>query len=236
MVEHAKVPGWRDVIGPRDRRVYAAAGYGERVQPGTRPVLLVIDVTYGFLGREPADIMTAIRTYPNACGEAGWAAVATIERLLPMARTLDRPVIYSAGFSRLGVRGVGLWAAKHPRASHAPADAHEIPTPIAPREGADVLLEKTKPSLFHGTPLLDLLVGAGADTLIVTGGTTSGCVRATVVDAFSYGWPVIVVEDGVFDRGELSHAVDLFDMDQKYANVWSADETIGYLAALTPVN
>ena len=77
---------WREVIGPRDRVIYAAAGYGERVRPGSRPVLLVIDVTYGFVGREPADILTAIETYPNACGEAGWAAVATIERLLPAAR------------------------------------------------------------------------------------------------------------------------------------------------------
>jgi nicotinamidase-related amidase len=234
MAEPTTPGAWRDVIGPRDRAVYAAAGYGERVRPGSRPVLLVIDVTYGFVGREPADILTAIETYPNACGEAGWAAVATIERLLPAARSLERPVIYSAGFARLGVRGVGLWAEKHPRASQTPPDSQDIPPVIAPREGADVLLEKTKPSLFHGTPLLDLLVGAGADTLVVTGGTTSGCVRATVVDGFSYGFPVIVVEDGVFDRGELSHAVNLFDMDQKYANVWTADETLAYLAGLAP--
>lgn len=223
---------WRDVVGARDREIYEAAGYGRRVTPGTRPVLLVVDVTWGFVGRERLPVLESIATYPNSSGEAGWDAMAVIERLLPPVRALGRPVVYSAGFAQLGVRGVGLWASKHPRASHSPADANDIPPRIAPREGADVLLPKTKPSLFHGTPLLELLVAAGADTLIVTGGTTSGCIRATVVDAFSYNYPVIVVEDGVFDRGELSHAVNLFDMDQKYANVMSSDDVLAYLAGL----
>jgi nicotinamidase-related amidase len=90
---------------------------------------------------------------------------------------------------------------------------------------------KTKPSLFHGTPLIDLLVREGADTLVVIGGTTSGCIRATVVDAFSYNFPVLVVEEAVFDRGEVRHAVNLFDLDQKYANVVSAAEARVYLEA-----
>jgi nicotinamidase-related amidase len=225
---------WRDVVGERDRAVYQAAGYGGPVTPGTHPVLLVVDVTYGFVGRERLPILEAIARYPNACGEAGWDAVAVIELLLPPVRALGSPVVYSAGFEQLGVRGVGLWAEKHPKASNAPADQHTIPPSIAPRPGDDVLLPKTKPSLFHGTPLLELLVRAGADTLIVTGGTTSGCIRATVVDAFSYNYPVIVVADGVFDRGELSHAVNLFDMDQKYANVMPSGAVLEYLAGLTP--
>lgn len=223
---------WREVIGARDREIYEAAGYGRPVSPGTRPVLLVVDVTWGFVGRERLPILESIATYPNSCGAAGWDALGVIERLLPPVRALGRPVVYSAGFAQLGVRGVGLWASKHPRASQSPADANDIPPRIAPREGTDVLLPKTKPSLFHGTPLLELLVAAGADTLIVTGGTTSGCIRATVIDAFSYNFPVIVVEDGVFDRGELSHAVNLFDMDQKYANVMSSDDVLAYLAGL----
>jgi maleamate amidohydrolase len=228
----AAAGSWRTFIGPRDRAVYEAAGYGRPVTPGRRPVLLIIDVTYAFLDRERTPIMESIARYPNSCGEAGWAAVEVIERLLPPVRALGRPIVYSAGFAQLGVRGVGLWAEKHPRASSAPADANEIPPAIAPRAGADVLLPKTKPSLFHGTPLLELLVRAGADTLIVTGGTTSGCIRATVIDAFSYNFPVLVVEDGVFDRGELSHAVNLFDMDQKYANVMPSAGVLAYLGTL----
>ena len=224
---------WRSVIGDRDRAVYEAAGYGRPVTPGTRPMLLVVDVTYGFTGRERLPIMEAIARYPNACGPSAWDAVDVIEQLLPPVRALGRPVVYSAGFAQLGVRGVGLWAQKHPRASEAPDDQHDIPARIAPRDGEDILLPKTKPSLFHATPLLELLVRANADTLIVTGGSTSGCIRATVVDAFSFNYPVIVVEDAVFDRGELSHAVNLFDMDQKYANVMAGEAVLRYLDELS---
>jgi maleamate amidohydrolase len=70
------------------------------------------------------------------------------------------------------------------------------------------------------------------DTLIITGATTSGCVRATVADAFSYGFHVIVAEDGVFDRGEVSHAINLFDMDQKYADVMPSADVLVYLETL----
>lgn len=226
---------WRTVATPLDRQVYEAAGYGRRVVPGSRPMLLVIDVTYGFVGRERLPILEAIERYPNACGEDAWRSVEAIAGLLPAARALGRPVVYSAGFSELGIRGVGLWASKHPRASEAPPDANEIVTEIAPGPD-DLVLPKTKPSLFHGTPLVDLLVREGADTLVVTGGTTSGCIRATVIDAFSYNFPVLVVEEGVFDRGEVSHAVNLFDLDQKYANVVPAVEAREYLERLTTEN
>jgi len=225
-------PDWRSLIGKRDRAVYNASGYGQRLQPGHRPILVVIDVTYGFVGHERAPILESIKTYPNSCGEAAWDALGVIARLLPPIRALGRPVIYSAGTAQLGVRGKGLWSQKHPRAIHTvPPDSNQIPEPIAPAPD-DILISKTKPSLFHGTPLVDLLMREGADTLIVTGGTTSGCVRATVVDAFSYNFPVLVVEEGVFDRGELSHAVNLFDLDQKYANVVSSEEVLRYVAGL----
>lgn len=228
MTEPTPSIDWRTIATERDRAVYEAAGYGRRVVPGSRPMLLVIDVTYGFVGRERLPILETIERYPNACGEAGWAAVDAIATLLPPARALGRPVVYSAGFSELGARGVGLWAAKHPRAADAPADANEIVAEIAPAPD-DLLLPKTKPSLFHGTPLVDLLVRERADTLVVTGGTTSGCIRATVIDAFSYNFPVLVVEEAVFDRGEVSHAVNLFDIDQKYANVVSVADARAYL-------
>ena len=221
---------WRTVATAQDRVVYEAAGYGRRLARGSRPMLLVIDVTYGFVGRVRLPILEAIERYPNACGDAGWAAVEEIAGLLPAARALGRPVIYSAGFAKLGTRGVGLWASKHPRASDAPADHNEIVAEIAPAAD-DLVLPKTKPSLFHGTPLVDLLVREAVDTLVVTGGTTSGCVRATVVDAFSYNFPVLVVEDAVFDRGEISHAVNLFDLDQKYANVVTSAEARAYFEA-----
>src|SRR5690606_29047310 len=98
---------------------------------------------------------------------------------------------------------------------------------------ADIVIRKTKPSAFFGTPLVASLIDCHVDTVIIVGGTTSGCVRASVIDAFSYGFSVLVVEEAVFDRGSLSHCVNLFDMDQKYANVLTQADIFEYLDSLT---
>lgn len=222
---------WRDVIPPGDRAIYDAAGYGRRGRRGTSPALVVIDVTYGFIGRERLPILESIARYPNSCGERGWEAMERIARIVEQAREVAAPIYYTAGVTDHAVAHAGRWREKHPRTLDQPDDAQEIPEPIAPRDG-DVVIRKTKPSVFYGTPLLSSLVDRGIDTVIATGCTTSGCVRATVVDAFSNGFATIVVEDAVFDRGELSHAVNLFDMDQKYADVIGTEETIAYLTSL----
>ena len=223
--------GWRDVIPPEDRAIYDAAGYGRRGRRGTSPALLVIDVTYGFIGRERLPILESIARYPNSCGERGWDAMQRIERLVDLAREASVPIYYTAGVTDHAVAHAGRWREKHPRTLEQPKDAHVIPEPIAPRDG-DIVIRKTKPSVFYGTPLLSSLVDQGVDTVIATGCTTSGCVRATIVDAFSNGFATIVVEDAVFDRGELSHAVNLFDMDQKYADVIDTDQALAYLESL----
>lgn len=213
--------------------MYEAAGYGRRDTPGQRPALIVIDVTYGFVGRTRLPILESIATYPNSCGEAGWDAVGPIESVLAAARRAAAPVYFTGGFTEQFARHAGRWREKHPRALAQPNDAHEIVAELRPAED-DIVIRKTKPSAFHGTPLVGALIDAGVDTLIVAGCTTSGCVRATVVDAFSYGFHTIVAEEGVFDRGRLTHAVNLFDMDQKYANVMSAEAVVAYLAKLRP--
>ena len=100
---------------------------------------------------------------------------------------------------------------------------------IAP-ESRDYIVPKLKPSMFFGTPLVSLLRGLEIDTLLVAGTTTSGCVRATVIDAFSYEYKVALVEECNFDRGEASHAINLFDMNAKYADVISLAEAKTYLA------
>lgn len=222
---------WEERIPPEDLAVYEAAGYGRRGSRGTSPALLVIDVTYGFIGREPLPLLESIVRYPNSCGERGWQAMEQIARLLDTARAGGYPIYYTAGVTDHFVRHAGRWREKHPRTLDQPDDAQVIPERIAPHAG-DVVIRKTKPSVFYGTPLLSSLVDQRVDTVIVTGCTTSGCVRATVVDAFSSGFATLVVEDAVFDRGELSHAVNLFDMDQKYADVIAVDEALAYLEAL----
>lgn len=224
-------PTWRDVIPARDRAVYEAGGYGRRDALGTRPALIVIDVTYGFTGRRREPILDSIRSYPNSCGEAGWDAIAPIGRVLAAARRAQAPVYFTGGLTEQRSEHVGRWREKHPRTLEQPADAEEIVAELAPSRD-ETVVRKTKPSAFHGTPLVSSLVDRRVDTLVVTGCTTSGCVRATVIDSFSYGFHTAVVEDGVFDRGELSHAVNLFDMDQKYANVMPSDAVVAYLDAL----
>jgi maleamate amidohydrolase len=222
---------WRQVIPKSDLDVYEAAGYGQRTTVGERPAVLVIDVTYGFVGREPMPILDSIATYPNSCGEDGWKAVPVIGAILDAARTSSAPVYYTAGVTDHSVDHAGQWREKHPVTLHQPADAHDIVDEISPHLG-DVLIRKTKPSAFFGTPLVASLIDKRVDTLVVLGCTTSGCVRATSIDSFSYGFPTIVVEDGVFDRGKLSHAVNLFDLDQKYAQVESGESVVSYLSTL----
>ena len=110
-----------------------------------------------------------------------------------------------------------------------PIKGYEFHADIAPRAG-DILLPKKHPSAFFGTPLASYLIDLRADTLVVTGCTTSGCVRGTVVDAFAYNVRVVVPQDAVYDRSAVSHAVNLFDMSEKYADVMTSAEALAVLA------
>ena len=114
----------------------------------------------------------------------------------------------------------GRLAQKVPAIMNIPEKGYEFPAEIAPREG-DVLLPKKHPSAFFATPLASHLIDLQADTLVVTGCTTSGCVRGSVVDAFAFNFRSLVPHDAVYDRSATSHAVNLFDMASKYADVGS---------------
>jgi nicotinamidase-related amidase len=114
-----------------------------------------------------------------------------------------------------------------------PPGGYEFVAEIAPRPG-DVLLPKKHPSAFFGTPLASYLIERNVDTLVVTGCTTSGCVRGTVVDGFAYNYKVVVPQECVYDRSPVSHAVNLFDMASKYADVRPTAEVLGLLETLAP--
>jgi nicotinamidase-related amidase len=157
--------------------------------------------------------------------------VEVISRLVAAARSGGRAVIYTRGRTVGQVSALGGWAAKNRRAAEDVATGdrrHTIVEELAPAD-TDLVIEKDKPSGFFGTTLVSHLVSRGVDTLVVTGGTTSGCVRATVVDAFSYNFKVVVPVEAVFDRGQVPHKVNLFDLQAKYAQVQPADQTIDYL-------
>jgi maleamate amidohydrolase len=230
------VNGWRDLIPEEDRELFAAAGFGAQPQRrGERPALLVIDVTRSFVGSPGLTRVEAAAEYRTSCGPSAWAAVPVLRRTITAARAADVPVIYTHGQTATRSSDLGRWRDKNTRTAEdleKGDELHHIVDEIAPQP-EDLVLAKRKPSAFSGTSLVADLVERGIDSVYVTGATTSGCVRATVVDAFSLNYLVTVVEDAVFDRGDLSHAVNLFDMQAKYADVVSADEAIRRLSGAT---
>ncbi len=226
---------WDDVLTERDRKVFEKSGYGNRAGFGQRPALLVIDMNYNFVGDHPEPILKSIERFRNSCGEEGWQGVHRIRELLEEARKKHLPTFYTTGHEGGPSLAFGRWHGKNRRGAEDKAatwrKGNEIVAEIAPQEG-DVLIRKQKPSAFFGTPLMSMLNEVQADTVLVTGCTTSGCVRASAIDAFSYNFRVAVVEECVFDRGQASHKINLFDMNMKYADVVSLHETLEYIRSL----
>lgn len=197
---------------------------------GDHPVLLLVDVYREVLGEAPQPLLDALDEWPNSCGLDGWQSLPHIRSLLETCRELHVPVVHVTGMT-----GVPGWRDPRPAIARSGSDAaerarrrYEIVEAVAPLAG-EIVLTKTAPSAFWGTPLIGLLQGMGADTVIVAGESTSGCVRATVVDAKSHRLKVLVPEECVFDRDQACHAINLFDMDQKYADVVPLEEVSAYL-------
>ena len=220
---------WDRFLSDRDR-ARAAAQPAKRKGAGSRPVLLMVDLYRWAFGDGPEPLLDAIRTWPGSCGEAGWQAIPHLQRLLARTRELGIPVVHISGFA-------GMTGWRDVRGAESVADRdrvarrYDLMPETGPVEG-EVVLRKVSPSAFHGTPLVDHLIGLGADTVVVAGESTSGCVRATVVDAKSYRLKVLIPEPCVFDRDEASHAINLYDMDQKYADVLPLDEVLAYLEGI----
>jgi maleamate amidohydrolase len=227
------MPTWDDLLTERDRQVGRHSGYGRMAGLGRRPAVLVIDVNVAFCGDRPEPILESIKRWRNSCGLEAWAAGEKIATLLDAARAKRVPVIYTTALdTRPDGFGTGRSPARNARRTEdletEPEGGNEIHPPIAPKP-QDLIIRKTRPSAFFGTPLVTHLIDLQVDTLLVTGTTTSGCVRASVVDAFSYDYHLAVIEDCVFDRTEASHAINLFDMQQKYADVIDLDAGLRYL-------
>jgi len=226
---------WDQYLTERDKQVFAASGYGTRQGFGKRPAILVIDVNYAFTGERPEPILDSIKKWRTSCGEEGWAGVAVIKTVLDAARPKGVPILYTTGIRRADNWDSGSWAWKNSRNGEdlkikreTNFDGNTIVADIAPGP-KDLVIKKQKPSGFFGTPLLSYLVLLGCDSVIVTGTTTSGCVRATVLDAFSNNFRVTIVEDGCFDRSQASHAINLCDMNAKYADVVGSEEVVRFL-------
>ena len=226
---------WDDAITVRDKMVLNACGYGRVRGLGKRPALVVIDMNYNWVGDRREPVLESIKRIRHSCGEEAWDAVSVVRKLMDKARQKNIPVIYTTGFGA----ETNYESKRRPWKNHrheedetkAFSQRMEIVKEIAPQP-SDIVINKPKPSGFFGTPLQSVLNDYGVDTLLVTGGSTSGCVRATVIDAFSFNYFVAVVEEGTFDRIQLSHKANLLDMNIKYADVMKAEDVARYLDSL----
>jgi nicotinamidase-related amidase len=226
--QHTPRP-WDGVIPDEEQAIYRRAGWGKPTGLGRRPALLIIDVQYRSMGERPMPIREAIDQMSTSCGEYGWRALPHIASLLSVFRELRAPVLYPYVAPK-AEHNRGQFEAKVPGVMNVPQRGYEFLTEIQPRPG-DITIPKFQASAFHGTALTSHLVGLGIDTVVVTGCTTSGCVRATVVDACALNFKVVVPQDAVYDRSQTSHAVNLFDMSSKYADVMPTEDLVKRLHA-----
>jgi len=220
-------PIWNKFLTERDKAVFKTSGYGARGGFGKRPALLIIDVNYAFCDERPMPILESIKRWRNSCGEDAWVAMPYL-----------KAVIYTTGVRREDNWDSGSWTWKNGRSDEdmtsKPAtnvDGNDIVAEIAPGP-QDIVVLKQKPSGFFGTNMASYLTLLGCDSVIVTGTTTSGCVRATVLDAFSLNYRIALAEEGCFDRSQASHAINLCDMNAKYADVVKTSEVLAYFDSL----
>lgn len=213
---------WEQFLTEQDKATLVGKPHRRRGF-GEKPAVLLIDLYRAVYGDKPEPILEAIKRWPASCGPAAWEAIPHIQRLMAAAREMGVPVVHTTG-----MEGMPAWHAHRDAGSGDDQDRIQIIDEVAPTAG-EVVMHKSSPSAFWGTPLVGYLNHLGVDTLIVGGESTSGCVRASVVDGCTNRYRMIVVEECVFDRHEACHAINLFDMNQKYADVISLDEVLEWL-------
>ena len=193
--------------------VYAKQQFGQPIALGTSPALIVVDFVNGFLD-------------PDMFGGGNIvdAAKATVP-VISAFRGNGFPIVYTRVVYAADGSDAGVWCEKAPRLRELVEDdpCSHVADFIAPQDG-DIIIRKTQASAFFGTDLSAILRARGVDTLVVTGATTSGCVRATVIDAISLNFRPVVITDCVGDRALGPHEANLFDIGQKYANMITSDQ------------
>ena len=216
---------WSERLPPEDAA--ALAGYSSReevVSDAEAPVLMVIDVVESFVGAD-VEITEAQKVSRKACGEKAWAAMPGIITLIDAFRSRGLPIIFTRGDPLQQQVGP---ATRRPDAARDAALSNEFQEEVSPKP-QDIIIPKVKASAFFSTPLRAFLTKQNHRTVVLTGCTTSGCIRATAVDGTSSGFGVLVAEDAVFDRSAISHDVALIDIDAKYGSVLKSSEIISLL-------
>lgn len=215
---------WKGYVPPDELEALSKAGMGKNMGFGRMPAILVVDMTYLYV--DPA--------FPLAAGKGMWHVADAIGRLLGPARAKNIPLFYVRRNRRRLAVEKGLHA--HKLASFSSPllydpKADQWPPSIAPGE-QDVVIEKPKYSPFFETPLRSMLTYHGIDTLIVTGVSTSACVRCAVVDAIQCNIRPIVPEECVGDRSETAHRASLFDIQMKFGDVRPLADILDWIQSL----
>ena len=203
----------------QEQEFFRQRGFGLRIGFGKRPALLVIDMIKAFT--DPSMMLGADLD----------AQIEATRQLLQAARNATIPVIFSTvAYDEPQQKDAGIWALKQRGTATlvAGSDGVRVDQRLGFR-APDMLLVKKYASCFFGTDLVPRLLAHGVDTLVIAGCTTSGCVRATAVDACQTGFRPMVVREAVGDRSAAAHAQSLFDLDAKYADVVTLQETLRYL-------
>lgn len=219
---------WKDLIPPEDIALYAP--YARETFVGPRPALLVIDL-YDLAYRGGAGSPYELdKTYPNSCGAFAHRAIEPTKRLIAAARAANLQVFYCTQDVRQHNRPPGAFSTHRPLPPQT-AEDYAIHREFTPLPG-DVVLYKQRASVFQGTPIMSHLTLLGIRSLIVCGESTSGCVRASAVDAYSNGFHVSIVEECTFDRSDFVHKANLFDLHHKYVDVMHLAEVEEHLQML----
>jgi maleamate amidohydrolase len=196
---------------------FRSRGLGGKVGFGAKPALVAVDFSQAF-------------THPESPMGGDFTREIDLTRELAAAgAAFGMPVVYSVPRFDKSLDDAGPWFAKIPGCDILRGGTHWVEVDERLADDPGIVMYKRYPSVFFGTDLTSILVARGVDTVIITGITTSGCVRATAVDACSLGFRTIVVREAVADRAELPHIATLFDLEMKYADVVSQAEALEYL-------
>lgn len=215
---------WQDVIPPEVLDIYKH--YKRDLYIGPRAALLAIDLYELAYQGGAKPVAEVARDYPSSCGVHAWEAIAPTQKLFAAARAAGMPVFFTTSETRSAAKPGAVRATnRHMAQSQRTEDVYAIRPEFAPQPGETVIF-KQRASGFFGTPLIAHLTQLNIDTVIICGESTSGCVRATTVDGYSYGFHMVMAEECCFDRSPISHKVNLFDLHHKYADVMKTAEII----------
>ncbi len=209
---------WDRYIDDDIRKMYQH--YRSEPKIGSNPCLLLIDLyNLSYKGGD-RPVSELLETNPSGCGEHAYRAIEPTQQLIEMFRALDYSIIYTT--RDWAAHASGMHSTQRQRKDVSESD-YQIFDAFRPQP-TDAIIKKSRASVFYKTKLDEVIMERNIDSIVVGGESTSGCVRASVVDAYSRGLPPILVTECIFDRNPVSHAINLFDMHHKYGHVTTLKE------------